>query len=297
MHRLAQNALKGISFYATGIFMIVVMNSFAKLASDVHHPVEIVFYRNLAIILFLLGIIAAQGRWQELKTKRPRAHLWRSLVGTFSVILVFYAYQYLPVADATALLYAAPLIITALSMPVLKEPVGLFRWAAVITGFIGVLVIVNPAGGGDAAGYIFGLAAAVTIAAVSLLVRDLGKTELPLTTVFYFMLIGLFVTAPAMIFIGQVPAPGMIGILLVVSIAGLAQQFLKTHALAIAPAATLSPLQFTGLVWAVLFGFVLFGDWPDTHIWIGGFIIIASNLFIIAREQIVKKRAASKALV
>lgn len=265
--------------------MIVAMNSFAKLASDVHHPVEIVFYRNLVALAALIILLGCRGDWAALKTARSKAHILRGLVGTLSIVLVFYAFKYLPVADATALMYSAPLMIAALSMPVLGERVGPYRWLAIIAGFGGVLVMVQPAGGGEAAGYFFALAAAGTIAAVSLCLRDLGRTEPAITTVFYFILIGTVVTAPLLPFLGTMPTADTLAILAVVGIAGTAQQFLKTHALALAPAATLSPLQFTGLVWGVLFGWLLFGDWPQAHLWIGAVIVIASNLLIYWRER------------
>lgn len=283
--RYSQNIMKGAAFYASAIFLIIVMNSFAKLASDNHSPIEIVFYRNVIALILLCTFLAHKKQWHRLKTARPKSHIFRSLLGTLSVVLVFHTYKYLPIADATTILYAAPLIVTALSVPMLDEKVGIPRWIAILIGFVGVILISTPEGGTGTTGYVFGICAATTIALVSIYLRDLGKTEDPMTTVFWFMAIGALVTGVYMPFNGHLPNMSALGIIVIVGVAGLGQQFLKTHALAIAEAATLLPLQFTGLVWAAFFGLVLYGDWPQSHIWIGGAIIISANLFIIWREQ------------
>ncbi|MCB9990545.1 MAG: DMT family transporter [Rhodospirillales bacterium] len=275
----------GMMLYGAAVFLIVVMNSFAKLVSEEHHPVEIVFYRNLVIMAGLLAYLGVKKDWQVLKTQRPGAHIFRGLVGTLSVTLVFYAYKYLPVANATVLINTSPLIVAALSVPILKEQVGLFRWSAILAGFIGVLIIVQPGSGGNLTGYLFAISAAITVATVSIYLRDLGKTENPMTTVFYFILIGTIATGLFMPFIGNLPSFHAVAILTVVGIAGAAQQFMKTHAMTMAPAATLSPLQYTGIIWGIVFGWVLFSDWPGLPFWIGGTIIVASNLLIWAREK------------
>ncbi len=286
---MKHNILYGLFLYAAAIFTIVAMNSFAKLATETYHPFELVFYRNLAGLIVIGLFLFWKKDMVVLKTDRPKAHIVRGLVGTLSAFLVFSAHKYLPVADATALMYAAPLIITAFSGPLLKEKVGLYRWAAVIVGFAGVLIIVSPSGSGSLIGYAYAFAAAFTIAGVSLALRDLGHTENPTTTVFYFLLTGVVVTGIFMPFIGSMPQIGTLWVLAGVCVAGVLQQFLKTKAFVIAPASTLSPLQFTGLVWGVLFGFLFFNDWPTAHVWIGGAVVIASNLFIVWRERKKKK--------
>lgn len=283
--RYSQNTMKGAAFYAGATFMVIVMNSFAKLLSEVHDPIEIVFYRNIVALLFICAFLTIKKDWHRVKTERPISHVYRSVLGTLSVVLVFHTYKYLPIADATTILYAAPLIVTALSVPMLGERVGLPRWCAVLVGFIGVMVISSPEGSETLTGYFFGISAATTIALVSVYLRELGKTEDSMTTVFWFMVIGTILTGLYMPFDGHLPSLTACGIIFIVGTAGLAQQFLKTHGLAMAQAAILTPIQFTGLIWAAFFGVVLYGDWPENNIWIGAAIVIGANLFILWREQ------------
>ncbi|HIF25089.1 MAG TPA: DMT family transporter [Micavibrio sp.] len=283
--RYSQNTMKGAAFYAGATFMVIVMNSFAKLLSEVHDPIEIVFYRNIVALVFICAFLTIKRDWHRVKTERPISHVYRSVLGTLSVVLVFHTYKYLPIADATTILYAAPLIVTALSVPMLGERVGLPRWCAVLVGFIGVMVISSPEGSETLTGYFFGIGAATTIALVSVYLRELGKTEDSMTTVFWFMVIGTVLTGLYMPFGGHLPSLTACGIIFIVGTAGLAQQFLKTHGLAMAQAAILTPIQFTGLIWAAFFGVVLYGDWPEANIWIGATIVIGANLFILWREQ------------
>jgi drug/metabolite transporter (DMT)-like permease len=186
----------------TGVFLIllatlciVLMNACAKVSSVAHGPVEMVFYRGVVALGLLVPYMLATHPVSVFKTRRIGAHLYRAAVGNVGVGLVFWAYSLLPMANATALLFAAPLFVAALSPLLLKERVDGGRWMAVAAGFGGILTIARPSVNllADPASMV-GVGAALCIALVDMALRNLGRTESPLTTVFYFILGGVILS-------------------------------------------------------------------------------------------------------
>ncbi|MGE4312999.1 MAG: DMT family transporter [Pseudobdellovibrionaceae bacterium] len=278
-----------------GGISVTIMNGFAKAASSDFDPIETVFYRGLLALALLSVYILATGQQGRLKTNRPKVHLLRSFVGTVSVCLVYWSYALMPMANATALLMTSGLIITGLSVPLLKEHVGLIRWSAVILGFIGALIITKPTGADfNVTGTIVCFVAAFTIASVALLLRSLGRSEEPLATIYYFMVFsvvasGLYVAIFKDFSVPRAALPVLAG----VGIFSLVQQFFKTHAAVLAEASILSPYSYLTLIWAVIIGVIFWGDWPELNVWIGSALIIGANLVVLWREQRKKKKLAS----
>lgn len=286
-HIFLQNkALAGIWLYILANFLIVIASACAKLASEHHSPIEIVFYRSSIALFLLLGFIFVTKRKNVFKTKRPKAHFARSLIGTIGITLAFWSYSILPLADITALLFASPILATALSYPLLKEKVGFYRWCAVVIGFIGVLLISQPYGG-----TIFNLktivpmGAIIAVALVPICLRNLGKTEDPHTTTFYFLLMAVTLGTPYMILYGYMPNIESLLPIIGVGIAGFFSLTIKTYAFSLAEASLLNPFAYTSIVWATLFGWLIWGDIPTMWVIAGTFIIITSNLFIMRREK------------
>lgn len=284
-----QHTVKGILLFVLATFLIICMNAFAKMASDHHDPVEVVFYRGIVAMLLLLGFVAVTRRRAMIdvfKTARPLAHLGRSVAGNIGVILIFWAYALLPMADVTAMLFISPLIVTALSVPILGEKVGAWRWSAVLIGFAGVLLIANPGGQGlNSWLFLLPLAAAFFTALVNIFLRQLGRTEDAMTTVFYFLLFGILVTGLYMPFGGQWPQADAVWVLLGAGITGGLSLMIKTEAFRMAEASLLSPFTYTSIVWATLFGWLFWGDLPTLWVITGAAIIIASNLVVAWRER------------
>ena len=207
------------------------------------------------------------------------------MVGNLGVCFVFWAYALLPMADATALLFAAPLFVTALSPALLKEKIDRFRWSAVIVGFGGILLIAkpsismlfNPAS-------IIGLAGALCMALVDMALRNLGKTDDPLTTVFYFILVGVVISGPYTLILGSVPDMNILPWIIGIGIFTVIQQVAKTTAFRFAEASFLAPYTYTAIVWATLSGWILWKDFPSFTVLMGTLVVIGSNLFIVWRE-------------
>lgn len=286
-----EKILQGALLICATAFMIAVMNSTAKLLSGNYHPVELIFYRNLVVLAALLPFFHFSKQWHLVKTTRPKAHIARALIGTTGVGLAFWAVSLLPLADATTIMYTAPLFVTMLSYPLLKEKVGPWRWGAVLIGFIGVVLIAKPTGEDL---FIFGILIALSAAlfhgTTQILLRDMGKTEHPLTTVFYFMAFGTIATGLILPFIwsGNLKKEDFFLILLLGVTGGL-QQIFKTKGYSLAPVSIISPFNYTGLIWATILGWMLWDDLPSWGVILGGAIIIISNIFIIWRENRKKK--------
>lgn len=285
-----QHFTAGIILFLLADFFIVAMNAFAKGAAPLHTPVEILFYRSIVAMFFLLAFIALSGRKNIYKTTRIKSHIWRALVGNAGVVLNFQALSLMPMADVTALLFTAPLIVTLLAALILKEQVGPRRWIAVAAGFSGVLLISHPSGHDLVLpGLLAAMGSALCNALVILLLRDLGRTEDALTTVFYFLSFGIFFSGIYMVFFGHMPYPHTAWLLAGAGIAGGLQLLLKTQAYRIAEASLLSPFTYVSLLWATLIGWIFWGSVPTVWAAAGAAIIVASNLFIIWRERRVQK--------
>lgn len=279
---------------AIGAFcMLSTMSLFAKLLSVNHHVIEIAFWRNLlAVIPFLIAIVFF-GQRQILQIhSKPRVVITRSVVATGSILCVFGAFSLLPLADATALVFTSALFVPVLGFFFLGERVGKFRWSAVLVGFVGVLLVAQPGESWNLAGVALGLAAALFNAVLSTMLRLLGRTENPATLTFYLVFTGMLMLAPLMPFVGKMPAPNEIGLLIGLGISGTCMQLLITTAFKYAPAALASVFSYTQIVWASLYGWALFGEWPAVNILIGAAVIIGSSIIVILRERYLARKGA-----
>ncbi len=276
----------GIALKLGAVIAMGLMSALVKLAAERGaHTLEIVFFRNLFAFIPLLAYILATRGWMVLRTSRPLGHLTRSAIGVSGMVCGFAAVGMMPLSDYTAITFAAPLFITALSQPVLGEKVGPHRWVAVVVGFVGVMVMVRPdpvnligLGALLALGQAFGTAGAM------LAIRQLGTTEPGPTIVFYFTLAATLVGAAGLPFVWTRPSPELLLILVACGLMGGVGQILMTQAFRLAPAAIVAPFEYAALLWAGLLGFSLWGETPAATTLVGGTIVIASGLYILWRE-------------
>jgi drug/metabolite transporter (DMT)-like permease len=278
-------ATKAIALMLVATLGIVLMNTCAKLVSAEHDPVELVFYRGLTALALLVPYMGATRPLRIFTTRRAGAHLYRALVGNLGVGFVFWAYSLLPMADTTALLFAAPLFVTALSPLLLKERIDASRWLAVLVGFGGVLLIVRPSAdllSQPAA--LIGLGAALMMALVDMALRNLGRTDDPLTTVFFFILIGVLVSGIYTLFWGSLPRRQHLGLLAAMGAFTAIQQVAKTTAYRHAEASFLAPYTYSAIIWATLTGWLFWRELPSLAVITGSLVIIASNFYLVWRE-------------
>lgn len=267
-------------------FMFTVMNMFAKLLSVNHSVIEIAFYRNLIACIPFLILIFGLGRREILIIRsKPSLVGIRATIGTLSLITTFTAYSLMPMADTTALLFTASLFIPVLGVIFLKESVGPYRWGAVAMGFIGVVVMAHPSGEVNTLGIVVALTATLMHATLQIILRYLGRYESPETISFYFFVIGVFLTALPLPFIAVRPTMTEVPLLIGVGLSGAGAQWLLSVAFRNARAAIVTVFNYSGIVWATLFGWMIWGDWPLPTVMAGASIVIASNILMIWRES------------
>jgi drug/metabolite transporter (DMT)-like permease len=281
-----EHVVFGMITAMAAFLMFTIMNMFAKLLSVNHSVIEIAFYRNLVACVPFLIMIFVFGR-REILVIRSKVSLVgiRAVIGTISLVSTFAAYSLMPMAETTALLFTASLFIPVLGVFFLKESVGPYRWSAVAIGFIGVLIMLHPSGDMYAWGIIVALFAALMHAVLQIILRYLGRYEQPETIAFYFFVVGLILTALPLPFIAVKPTAAEIPLLIGVGLSGAAAQWLLTLAFRNARAAIVTVFNYSSIVWAALFGWMIWNEWPVPTVVAGAAIVIASNILMIWRES------------
>lgn len=249
--------------------------------------IELLFFRQaLAIPVVLAAVMAGPGL-ASLRTTRLPAHVLRTVIGLCSMSCMFVTIMLLPLAEATTLQFTVPIFATILGAVILREPTGIHRWGAVIAGFIGIIIVAQPGSGHiPLAGAVSGLTAALLSSTVSILLRQLGKSELPTTTVFYFSLLSLVPLTPMFAFTAHSHDAVTWLLLVAVGVAGGIGQIAMTNSLKLGPIAVVVPMDYSGLLWATLYGWALFAVLPTPMTWVGAPIIVASGLYIVWRERV-----------
>ncbi len=267
-------------------FMFTVMNVFAKLLSASHSVIEIAFYRNLIACLPFLVLVFVLGKREILVIRsKPSLVGVRAVLGSVSLITTFAAFSLMPMAETTVLLFTASLFIPVLGVVFLGEKVGPYRWSAVVVGFVGVAIMANPGGHVSALGVTVAIAAALMHATLQIILRFLGRYETPETITFYFLVVGTLITALPLPFVAVTPTMAEVPLLFGVGLSGAAAQWLLSTAFRNAPAAVVTVFNYSGIVWATLFGWLIWSDWPLPAVLVGAGIVIASNALIVWRES------------
>lgn len=267
------------------------MAMLVKLAGD-HgvHLFEIMFWRHVTTIPIIFGFLALTGGLANLRTQRFGAHLRRSVAGTFGMSLMFGAFLMLPLAEATALNFTVPLFATLLSMVMLREMVGPWRWFALAAGFAGILVITQPGSGHiPVVGALVGLGAALMMALLSILIKDLNRQDHPLAIVFWFAALGSPITALALPFVMTPHDSTTWWLLLATGLSGTAGQVLLTLALRFGQVSSVIVMDYTGLIWATVYGWLVWDHLPPAATWLGAPLIIGAGIIIVWREHALHK--------
>ncbi len=272
-----------------GLWMVGFCASFAGLTAIIRHvsgelhPVEIAFFRNAFGLLFILPWLARAGLG-SLRTRRLGLHALRAGTGTLAMIFLFTALAWMPLAEATALTFTAPLFATAGAALVLGERVRLRRWSATLVGFAGTLVILRPGAEAVTPAAAAALAASAFIAASMLAVKALSRTEHPNAIVLYMGLLMTPLSLVPALFVWTWPEPATWGWLALLGLVAMVGQLMMARAFAAADASAVLPFDFARLVFVALFGFALFGERPDAWTWVGAGIIVAATVYIARRE-------------
>lgn len=311
----------GIICIVAGVFCISINDMLIKQLSGGYPLHELVLTRSAIGLVFSLIILQFEGGFSMLKTKTPWLHLIRCLMIVISNMTYFVALAAMPLAEATALFFAAPLFITLLSIPMLREKVGPLRIGAVIVGFIGVIIMQRPwEGSGDLSVsrwvLLLPVIAALTYAINQVMTRKLGASSKAsalstyIQVTFIVVCIGFYLVAgdgrfaegsdnPSIIFLFRAwvwPEPEDLWVFIALGLNVAVIGYTLSQAYRLADAATVAPFEYIGLPLAVFWGWVIWAELPVFEVWIGIALIVASGLFVFLRERHKARLVASKAV-
>jgi drug/metabolite transporter (DMT)-like permease len=286
-------SLRGILSMFAAVATFSMMDVTMKWLVQIYPATQVAFLRGAAALPFLLGAMGLFGRWSDLRPRRWELHLLRGLLAVLMLWAFIYAVSKLSLADTYAIFMSAPLLMTALSLPILGEHVGWRRWVAVLVGLIGVIVVLKPSGtqmvtlGGLAA-----LTSAVCYALSALTIRILSRTDTSAATILW-QLVLLTVVSGVLASGVWVPLrwqdwPWIAGL----GFTGALGQYFITQAFRQASPAAVAPLEYTALAWGVLFDWVLWMTAPNSRMVVGASIIVASGLYVLHRERITTSAAS-----
>lgn len=267
----------------------VLMHSLIRYVSREVDPIQIAFLRNALGLIVFAPLIWWNGM-AIFRTSRVGLHAFRIVLNMMAMFMFFYALSITEVATATALGFTAPIYTALLSVFVFGERFRWRRWAAIGFGFLGMLIIVRPGFIEIDQGSILVLLAAILWGIVMMTIKLLGRTESSLTITAY-MNVGLAVLSfvPAL-FVWTNPSLPIWGLLVVIGVIGTAAQLALAEALKRAETTFVLPFEFLRLIWAALFGYLFFAEFPDIYVWMGGFVIFASTVYLAYRERVQARR-------
>jgi drug/metabolite transporter (DMT)-like permease len=286
------NNLRGILCMLAAVATFSVLDVCMKRLAETYPAMQVTFIRGAASLPFILLVTGWFGRWASLIPNRWGLHLLRGVLQVTTLYFFVFAVSRLSLANAYTIFMSAPLMITALSVPFFGERVGWHRWAAIVVGMIGVIVVVRP-GGEDVAmssmaiiGGLAAIAAAVAYALGVLLIRVLSPSETSVATMFW----ALSLTA---LFAGLLSIAGWVpvrwdhwGWIAMAGLSGALGQHFITEAFRLALPAVVAPLEYTALAWGMLFDWLLWTTVPNSRMLVGASIIVASGLYLIHRERV-----------
>jgi len=253
---------------------------------------QIVFFRSVVSLLALTPMIRREGGLKVLATRRPGWHLLRTLAGFGGMFTAFYGYARLPLAEVTALGFTMPLFLTALSIPLLGEKVGIRRWSAVIIGFLGVLLILRPGAGAVPLGAaMIVVSGAVCWAIAMIAIRRMGEMgESSVVIVAWFSIGGTLLAGTLTALVWVTPDPMQLAVLVGIGLVSTLAQLLMTEAYRRGEASIVAPFEYTGIVWTTLIGLVVWGERPAPTMLTGVAMLVASGLYILHREVARRRR-------
>jgi len=275
----------GIIMMCVGVACLCVNDALAKTLTEAYSAVQIQFLRNLIALPFAILIAWKMGGAAGLRSHKPLAHLFRGGLWIAATIMFFTSLKYLGLAEATALIFVAPLFITALSALIFREHVGWRRWLAVAIGFAGVLIAVRPGTAAFQTISLLPVATALVYAMLMLSARWVDERESGWTLLLYMTGTGAVLSLFIVPFVWIPVQNEHLWLFGAVAIFGTAGMTLMTQAFRLAPAVVVAPLDYSAIIWATLLGWLIWNEIPDALTFVGAGIIIASGVFIIWREH------------
>lgn len=277
---------QSIIYMTSAVALLSLMDGLAKwLVGHNVAVIQILALRSLIIISLMLLVFFIRGRVQDLKPLNSRRHLYRGLIGFISPLSFFWGLKFIPLTDAVTIFFSSIFTITLLSMVFLREKVGVHRWSCVIVGFVGVLIVATPEGGGQTLGYVLVLLGSITYSVLFVSGRYLSATESVPSLVFSFnTVVGVLSLALLPWFWQSLPLE-YIGKICLLALLAASGHYLITLAFSSSEASFIAPFEYTALIWAVSLDWLIWDTTPSTNTAAGAVIIIGSGIYIAYRER------------
>jgi len=282
---------RGIACILLGIALLTTADAHAKWLGEFYSPLQLMFLRALIALPIVAVLVFGIGGAPALRTQYLGVHLLRGLLNIVSGSLFYLGLTRLPLAENTAIAFAAPLFVVALSYPMLREPVERGRWLGALAGFVGVLVIVRPGAQSFQTAALFPLGCALGYALMMLTARKIGRSESMITTMLHIVLAQVIVGAIAQPWVWTSVDMAHVWAFLGLAIFSTLGLTLITQGFRIGPASVVAPFDYTGLIWATLFGWLFWREIPDAWTIVGAVIIVGSGIFIALREARTRVRS------
>jgi len=290
----SSDTLRGILLMTATAALFGCLDTTAKYLGQYMPAVEVAWLRFVTHTVLVVLLLRLWSRPFHLKTRRPLLQIVRGTFMFGTTSLNFVALTYLDLTEAVSIMFATPLLVTALAGPFLGEKVGMRRWTAVSIGFLGVVVITRPGFGTFNVGVLFSLGAMLTNAFYILLTRKIGTTESSEGMIFYSGAVGAVGLAPVALPSAVMPELWLVPLIFLTGVFGGFGHYLLIRAHRIAPASTLAPFIYTQILWMTLTGYVIFDEIPGLWTVIGASIVVGSGLYILHREHLRKGGAGGR---
>ena len=277
-------ALRGILLMCLSTVAFSIMHGLVRFVSEVLPPFQIAFFRNVFGLAFLLPLLM-RSRFAILRTQRIGLHALRGVINIGAMLMFFTALSISPLAKVTALSFTAPIFMAVLAVFFLDERFRVYRWLAILFGFVGMLIILRPGIVAIDTGALLVIGAALLWAVAMIIIKILSRTESSLTIVAYMgIFLGIFSIFPA-IWVWQPFGMQTLGWMVLIGLFGTIAQMTLSQALKETEPTALMPFDFLKLIWTAIIGAWFFAEIPDAFTWIGAAVIFSSGLFIAYRER------------
>ena len=273
--------IRGALLVMAAVFLFSSMDTLAKSMLRSYPLPPLIWARYTVHFVFMLALLAPRMGLSLVRTQRLGLQVLRGLALVASTGFFYLSLTYLPLAEAAAISFVAPVLVTSLSGPLLGERVTRRQWIAVSMGFLGVLVIIRPGGGLLSFAVVFPLLSAFVFSLYQILTRKLAGRESPFTSLFYTALVGTLVTTVVLPFSWQTPTLSQLGMMIVIGCLGGLGHFLLIHAVEVTSPSALAPFIYTQLMWSTLLAFLAFGEFPEAGSLLGMLVIAAAGLLSI----------------
>jgi drug/metabolite transporter (DMT)-like permease len=275
------HTLRGILLVLSAVFMFSSMDTIAKYLLRTYPLPPLIWARYVVQMVFMLVLLAPRMGLGLVRTSHPWLQILRGVLLVISSVFFYLSLTFLPMAEAAAITFVGPVLITALSGPMLGERITPRQWVAVGLGFVGVLIIIRPGGGLLTPTAIFPLCSALAFSFYQIITRKIVGREHPLTTLFYTALVGTAVTSLGLPFAWHTPTLGQVPLILAIGLLGGFGHFLLIRAVTQASPSALAPFIYVQLIWSTVLAFLAFGEFPNSGSLLGMLVIVSAGMLAI----------------